>query len=87
MPTIKFPGIEAKEVKKFAKSISEYIRLLKRDGFAAGAGDNGAINVWLDKKGMYHGEHYVYGIKKNFCQVDSVKSLEKWLKIYYPQIL
>jgi len=87
MPTIKLPGMREKSVKEFAHSVSGFIRLLKRDGFATGAGDNGAINVWKDKDGALLAERYVYQVTRNKFKSYSLNALREWLKVFYPQIL
>lgn len=80
-------GVLRKEVKcEFFGSVTKGLQLLKKDKAATAAGDNGAINIYIDDEGVYRGYRYAYCSTKSFIVTMKINELAFWLKREFPKI-
>lgn len=80
-------GVERKLIKcEFFNSVTQCLRLLKRDKATTAADDRGAINVYIDDEGVYRGYRYYMMGQRSFIVTMSKKDLINWLKIELPKI-
>ena len=75
------------EIEEFGYSVSDLLRLLKRDGVSTAANDNGAINVYKDDEGFYRAERCVHRHCVGSITTKKIGELERWLKKNYKFIL
>lgn len=77
------PGVRRREVKaRYITSVSGAILAL-RAGFAAtSAGTYGAINVWRDDKGIYHGEFHRFMVTQSSESFPRIEAARPWLQTW-----
>lgn len=71
---------------EFFRSITRALFLLSRDKCATTAGDNGAINIWVDDDGRYRGCRMRWMITEAETIVDTKRKLKEWLTKEIPLI-
>ena len=74
------------EVKEFFNTGVEAMKQLKQYGYACGAGDKGAINIWKDDEGFYRGVREFFRRTMSEIKCSSEQLLEKWLYENIPLI-
>lgn len=81
MKTLKdLPGKPGETKAVFFKQSRAAITAIKNGFAATTAGDNGAINVWIDDKGKLRAERMVYCSTKDSFKKSTVAELEQWIK-------
>lgn len=75
-------GVKKKNIPCFSIKNPSSVKTKKmKDGYAyTTAGDNGAINVWIDDKGFYRAELMVYCIVKDKVIFKTLKETRLWIK-------
>lgn len=82
---VNLEGVKRKKTKcVFIKDASRIKGLLSRDVAITSADDNGALNIWIDDKGVYRCKSMRYGFildKKETLDIEEViQWAEKWIK-------
>jgi hypothetical protein len=58
-----------------------------RQGIAVTAsGDNGALNMWVDKFGQFCAEFHSYQVTLSSEQFDRITPTKAWLKSWWPRL-
>ena len=86
MEFVELPDREGSiQLSGFFHSVTEGLRLLKKDSAATAAAENGAINLWIDDNKKYRGERMRYCITED-TYIGTRKGLKLWLESAYKAI-
>ena len=69
-----------------ARTVAGFMRILKKGRVCSDAGDNGAVTVWRDDRGMYHCEFSRFLVSHNSALFSSKAKVAVWLKDWLPQM-
>ncbi len=88
-PTIALKDLEGKPgitTAHFAESRAVVIRIVGDGRTATAAGDDGAMNVWRDKKAVLHAAFYRNRVTENHAKTLTLADLAVWLKKWWPEL-
>lgn len=68
------------------RTITQCLEILRKRIAATAASDNGAINVWDDKFGMWRCERQRYMARQSAGSFKTLKEVVAWLKVELPKI-
>lgn len=67
-------------------TITQALKILRKRVAASTASDEGAINIWNDKFGMWRCERQRYMITQSSGAFKTLKEVAAWLKVELPKI-
>jgi hypothetical protein len=77
------PGLTRAE---FVENRTAALRVARTGKAATSAGDNGAINIWRDRRGQLHARFSRYRVTENYAKGMTLGDLGAWLKKWWPEM-
>lgn len=68
------------------RTVNGALVILRKGLAGTAASDNGAINVWKDRRGRWRGARCVFLRDVSACECTSIVELAAWLKVELPKI-
>lgn len=80
------PGTSEDKEATIVQSVSGVLRALASGKTPTAAGDNGAINVWVDDEGKFRCEFMRWRSTVDAQVFQFKKQVAAWLKVWFPQM-
>lgn len=81
------PGVSGKDLEApFFRSVTAAMDGIKHHRAVTSAGDQGAINVWIDDDGKYRCAFMVRSTTDNSIVVSTEREVRTWLKEWFPKL-
>lgn len=79
-------GVKGKIETECASSVSKMIQIFRNYGAATAAGDDGAICIWRDDRGILRGDLQRYMITMDKQEFATIKAMHEWVRTTWPKI-